>query len=68
VLTQSSISAKKVDGKNRAKVQLTLSLSATTLQALDHQDLIGPLMKLGKKKDESAKLDPKVEVFVQAIS
>ncbi|CAJ2513414.1 Uu.00g015330.m01.CDS01 [Anthostomella pinea] len=60
-------SARMKNGKNKVKLQLTVSLSPALCQALDPQDIAGSFKKVWKYQDDAGTSPPKVEIIVQKM-
>ncbi|RYC60443.1 hypothetical protein CHU98_g5754 [Xylaria longipes] len=62
-----SLSAKLVGGKSKTKIQLTVTLSPTMYQILDHRHITSSFNQIGKTRDSTQKPCDKIEVLVQLM-
>ncbi|KAJ2978717.1 hypothetical protein NUW58_g7409 [Xylaria curta] len=62
-----SFGAKLVNGKNKSKLQLTISLNPNLYQIIDHHHIANSFNHVGKSRDSTQKPCDKVEVLVKLM-
>ncbi|TRX98226.1 hypothetical protein FHL15_000871 [Xylaria flabelliformis] len=62
-----NLAAKFISGKSKTKLQLTVTLSPTIYQIVDHHNIANSFNHVGKTRDSTQKPCDKIEVLVQLM-